>query len=114
MGTSGGFGVVLDREDRQPAMTKAFQRAVIQVDVSRLQVAGQIVKPDGEAVVLRGDFHSGSALIEDGLVGPAMAELQFESLTSECQAQELMPQADAEDRRRILARQIGNGLNGVP
>ena len=75
MGASGGFGMVLDREDRQPAMTKAFQRAVIQVDVSRLQVAGQIVQPDGEAVVLRSDFHPGSALIEHRLIGPTMAEL---------------------------------------
>ena len=106
--------MVLDREDRQSAMTKAFQRAVIQVDVSRLQIAGQLVQPHGEAMVLRGDLHFVGALIEDGLIGAAMTELQFESLTSERQAQELMPQADAEERRWIFARQIGNGLNGVP
>ena len=114
MGTSGGFGVVLDGEDGQSAMTKAFQGAVIQVEVSRLQVAGQIVQPHGEAVVLRGDFHPGSALIEDGLIGAPMTKLQFEGFASQRQTQELMPQANTEDRRRILARQIGNGLNGVP
>ena len=114
MGAGGGFGVVLNREDGQAAMTKAFQRAVIQIDVSGLQVAGQVVEADSKTVILRGNFHFVGALIEHRLIGAPMTELQFESLTSERQAQELMPQADAEDRRWILARQIGNGLNSVP
>ena len=106
--------MVLDGEDGQSAMTKAFQGAVIQVDVSRLQVAGQVVQPDREAVVLRGNLHSIGALIEHGLIGAAMAELQFERLASKGKPQKLVAQANAEDRRRLLARQVCHGMDGVP
>ena len=67
--------MILDREDRQSAMAKTFQGAVIQVDVSRFQVAGQVVEPDCEAVVLRGDFDFVGALVEHRLIGAAMTEL---------------------------------------
>ncbi len=56
MGAGGGFGVVLDAEDRQMSVSKPFERLVVEVDVARLDVGRQRRGIDGEAVVLSGDL----------------------------------------------------------
>ena len=113
MGAGGGFRVILNREDGQAAMTKALERAVIQVDVSGLQVARQFFEADSKTVILRGNFHFVGALIEHRLIGAPMTELQFESLSAQRQSEKLMSQTNAEHRRRILSRHVSDGSNGI-
>src|SRR5579885_795886 len=52
----GRLGVVLDAEQRPAAVAHPLQGAVVQVDVRRLQIGGQGVGGNREAVVLRRDL----------------------------------------------------------
>src|SRR6266478_9164761 len=103
------LGMILNREDGQTAVTEALQRPVVEIDMSRLQVARQIVLLDREAVVLRGDLDFLSALIEHRLVRAPVAEFQFERLAAPRLTQNLMTQADAEDRRQRLSHELAHG-----
>jgi hypothetical protein len=47
----------------------AFQGAVVEVEVGRLQVARQGVEVDGEAVILGGDLDAPGELVQDRLIG---------------------------------------------
>src|ERR1043166_9991483 len=78
-----GFGVVLHAKDRQRAVAHPFERAVVEVDVGWNQVARQRLRVHREAVILRRDLDLLGALIQDGLIGAPMAELQFEGLRPE-------------------------------
>ena len=111
MRTSGGFGVVLHAERGERLMSQPFDSAIVQVDVSCLDIAWQALIIDREAVVLRGDLDLAVALIDDGLIDTTMAELELEGLRSECLAENLMPQADAKDRH--LAQERMHGFDGV-
>ena len=51
-----GFGVILDREDRQGLVAKAGDRVVVEVDVRDLNIGRQRIGVDGEAVVVRRDL----------------------------------------------------------
>ena len=113
MRSRGRFGMVLDREDGKTAMAHALQRAIVEIDMSRLQVAGQVVQLDREAMVLRGDLDLLGALIEHGLIGAAVAEFQLVRLASQGLPEDLMAQADAEDRWWILPDQLGHGMDGI-
>ena len=64
-----------------------------------------------EPVVLGGDFHFACFQIFDRLVTAPVAELQFKGFPPQCQAQQLMSQADAENGPS--ANLFGYGLNGV-
>lgn len=107
----GGFGVILHAEDGMPAMAHTFQRAVVEIEVGRLDVGGQRVRGDGEAVILRGNFDLACAAIEDRMIGATMAKLQLERLRTQGQTQELMAQTDAEDW--LLADQLTQGADCV-
>ena len=53
----GGFGVVLDAEERQRLVAQAFERLVVQVYVGQLDLVGvDGVGIDGEVVVVGGDL----------------------------------------------------------
>ena len=62
-------------------------------------------------MVLRGDLDPACFAVEHRLIGAAVAELEFERLATQGQAEELMAQANAE--HRFLADQLANGLDGV-
>ena len=74
--------MVLDTENRPTAVTHAFQRAVVEVDMSRFDVPGKLLLVDREAVILRRDLDLLGSIVEDGLVGAAMPELEFEGFAS--------------------------------
>ena len=84
-------------------MAKALDRVVVEVQVRHFQIVGQRFGLDRKAVVLRGDLHPAAVPVHHGLVGAAMAELQLVGLRAAGQRQQLMAQADAEDR--LLAQQ---------
>ena len=54
---------------------------------------------DREAVVVRGDFDALRQLVDDRMVGAAVAEFQFVGFAAEGEAENLVAEADAEDRR---------------
>jgi hypothetical protein len=64
-----------------------------------------------EAVVLGGDLDAARAEVLHGMVGAAMAELELEGLPSACKAEDLVAEADAEDRK--LVDQLARGLHGI-
>src|SRR5438309_840265 len=105
--------MVLDAEDRQSTMAEPFERLVVQVDVAGLDVGRQGGGVDGEPVVLRRDLDLAGALVADRMVGTAVAELQLERPGPERLAEQLVAQADAEDRRARLGRLVDQGAEGL-
>src|SRR5512140_548501 len=92
-------------------MAEALVRSVIQVDMRNLDPGFvQRLRVDGEAVVLRGDLDLAGQKILDRVVPPAMTEFQLEGLPTQSQSNELMTEADAEDR--LLADKSLDVLNG--
>ncbi len=53
----------------------------------------------GETVVLRGDGDLAGGEVLDGLIAAVMAEFEFEGLPAKGVAEDLVAEADAEDRR---------------
>ena len=104
-----GFGMVLDAEDGLAAMAEAFQRLVVQVDVREFDfVLVQRVGVDREAVIVRGDFDVAGDLVEHRMIRAAVAELQLVGFAAQREAEDLMAQADAEDR--LFADQLAHLL----
>ena len=75
------------------------------------QEVGQRLLVDREAVVLRGDFDRARFEILHRLIRAAMAELELERLRAAGQAEQLVAQADAEDR--LLAQQAADRADRV-
>ena len=73
--------------------------------------AGSVGGVDGEAVVLRRDLDLAGRLVADRVIGAAVAELELEGLGAERLAEELMAQADPEDRD---AARVGGGSDQRP
>ena len=80
-------------------MAEAFERLVVQIHVGDFQLVEiERIGVDGESVIVRGDFDLSGDLIQHRMIGAAMAELQLVGLAAQREAQDLMAQADAEDR----------------
>ena len=93
------FRVILHAEYRMAAVTKTFQGVIVQVHVRDLDVGWiERILVHGEPVVVRCDFNSLAHLVENRVVRAAMPELELVGLAAECQPQELVAQADAENR----------------
>ena len=74
--------MILHAEDGQVPVAHALEGAVVEVQVRRDEIGGQVVEADGEAVVLTGDLDPVRLLIQDGLVRPAVARIL--SLNVQC------------------------------
>ena len=85
-------------------MAHAFDGAVVEVDVGDFHVRRQRVRVHGEPVVLGGDGDPSGAEVLDRLVAAAVAEFQLEGGATEGVAEDLVAQADAENRD--LAEQL--------
>ena len=95
MGTGTGFGVVLHPENRLMTMFEGCHRAVFEVEMGDLdQIGRQRLGSECKSVVLTGDLHltGGPA----GMVEAPMAIAELEGASPEGQAQNLVPQTDAE------------------
>src|SRR6266571_1362616 len=95
-----GLGVVLDGEDGQLAVAHPLGRPVVEVGV-RLDEPGLLhrLRVHGEAVVLRGDLDAPGQEVLHRVVRAVVAELELEGLSSEGQTEDLVAEADAENRR---------------
>ena len=129
-----GLGVVLDGRAGDVAQHQALDGAVVEVEVGQLGDA-EVGLPadrlvaldprlaaralDGEAVVLRGDVDPAAGQVLDRVVGAAMAEGQLVGLQADRAAEQLVAEADAEDRAacrsaRGRCRRRSRGRAGSP
>src|SRR6266849_11131246 len=107
-----GLGVVLHGEDRQLPMPHALGGAVVEVHVG-FDEPGLLHRPGihAEAVVLRGDLDAPGLEVLHGMVGAVVAELELVGAAPEGQAQDLVAEADAEDRQ--LADELAHRFHEV-
>ena len=93
------FRVILHAEYRMAAVTKTFQGLIVQVHVRDLDIGWiERIPVDRESVIVRRNFNSLVDPVEHRVVRAAMTEFELIGLATECQAQELVAQADAENR----------------
>src|ERR1051326_5708876 len=90
------FRMELHRPGAQLPTCEPLDRAVVERDVCRLAT---LVRLDGEAVVLARHQHASARALEDGVVRAAVAERELEGLVAGREREQLMTEADAEDRR---------------
>src|SRR3954452_20859297 len=108
VGAGARLGVVLDAAGGDVEQADSLDRVVVEVHVGELRGAelGLDDLPrrsgDREAVVLAGDRDPAGPEVLDRVVGAAVAERQLEGLQARGPAEQLVAEADAEDR---LARQ---------
>ena len=96
----------MELERREAVALKPFDGAVVQRDVADLRgVAGL----DREAVVLGGDEDAPRAGHAHGVVRAAVSERKLERPQAECEPDELVAEADAEER--CAAEQVADGLH---
>ena len=99
------LGVVLHREDRARRVGESLDGAVVQVhvrDLDRLAGGAQRLGVDRVAVVLGADRDLLRREVLPGLVAAVMAELQLLRLAAEREAEDLVAEADAEDRQAAV------------
>ena len=114
-----GFGVVLDAEGRLVEQLQALHHVVVEADVGDLGAAvggvGDRVERgvDGEAVVVRGDLDLAGRPVLHRLVDAAVAVLQLVGAEAERAAEDLVAEADAEQRRPALQHPAHHGDRAV-
>src|ERR1700719_5216094 len=101
--------MILNTENRLAAVTEAFQRLVVKVEMCEFDfISVERIRVHREAVVVRSDLYFLRDLIQHRVIGAAMTELQFVGLAAQCDTEDLMAQANAKDR--FLADQIAHLL----
>ena len=73
---------------------------------------GERVDGHGEVVVLAGDLDRAGRQVLDRVVGAVVAERQLDRLAAECPAEQLVTEADAEDRHP-RPEQVGDDAGGA-
>ena len=86
--------MILDGDERQFPVAQAFHRTVIQIKVAGFQSVFQSFQCYSISMVLRCYMDAPAGQVVDGMIAPAVPELQFESLRAERPADKLMSQAD--------------------
>src|SRR5262249_25504207 len=89
------LGMELQRAGAQLRELESLDRAVVERDVRRLE---SVARRDREAVVLARDQHATPPALEDGMVRAAMAEFELERRVVGREGEQLVTEADAEDR----------------
>ncbi len=107
VGPGPGLGVVLHAEGGHVVAAQALDDAVVEVHVGDLGGA-QRVGGDGVVVVLAGDLDAAGGQALDRVVAAVVAEGQLLGRAAEGGGQQLVAEADAEDRD--LAEQAPDGL----
>ena len=106
----GRLGVVLHREGGDVEGAEALDDVVVEPDVAHLDAAVAVRavelalerRVDGEAVVVRGDLDAAGRLVEHRLVDAAVAERQLVGAEAERAAEQLVAEADAEERQAVV------------
>ena len=90
--------MVLHREYRQIAVADALHSPVVQIFMPKTGDITQRCKINGKAVVLCRDFNLAGLHIHNRQVGAMIAERQLDSPAPQGQTEQLMTEADTEDR----------------
>src|SRR5580704_5833375 len=99
MRTGSGFRMILDAKHGMIAQPEAFESLVVQIHVSDLALArAERIGIHGESVIVRSYFHFIGDLVDDRVIGAAVAELHLVCLAAYRKTQNLIAEADAEDR----------------
>src|SRR3954449_815196 len=99
-----GLGVELDAERRDVEAAQALDDVVVEADVADLdRPVGGVGRPvergvDGEAVVVAGHADGAADPVEHRLVQAAVAEAQLVGAQAQRAAEDLIAEADAEQR----------------
>src|SRR5262249_53375914 len=80
------------------AMTKTFERLVVEIGVGDFDLVGvERIGIDGESMVVRGDLDFAGDFVEHRMICAAMAELQFVRLATNRDAENLVAEANPEN-----------------
>src|SRR5438270_1536775 len=91
--------VVLDAERGQSAVAESLDRAVVQVPVRDVEVAGwDRGRVDLELLVLARDVHAPGVEVLHGVVGAVMPVRETRRRRARGAAEDLVPEADPEER----------------
>src|SRR5712692_6812481 len=94
-----GLRLILHAEQRQVPVPQAFKRIVVQVHVRELDFAlWQRFRIDREIVIVGGDLDLSRLQLFHGMIAAMVPELQLKSLAAKRNSDELMPEADPENR----------------
>src|SRR5436189_4152119 len=93
--TGPGFGMELQRARAKLGEREPLDGSVVERDV---RDRGRLARVDAEAVVLCSHEHAAARALEHGMVRAAMAERQLRRREAGRASEELMAEADAEDR----------------
>ena len=105
-----GFRVVLHAEHRLMAVGHRRHRAVVEVQMGDVHlVLGKACGVERKPMVLAGDLHLASGAA--GMVESAMAVTKLERFTTEGQTEDLMAEANPEQRQRLLREEATGQLN---
>nr|GEU28458.1 hypothetical protein [Tanacetum cinerariifolium] len=107
-----GFRVALEAERRRIGALETLQRTVEQRHVGHAAVGRQGVRVHGKAVVLGRDQHLFAVQVLHRVVGAVVAELHFQGGRARRQAQDLVAEANAE-QRHFFCHQLARGGNRV-
>ena len=105
-----GLRVVLHSKDRFGAVAKPFYRSVVHVDVRDLElrgsrnvfILGRVGSRYREAMVLRRDQHAPRRQLFHRVISASVAVRHLHRLRTLGERQDLMSQADAEDRHAAV------------
>src|ERR1041385_3411004 len=90
--------MILHAENRLRLVPETFDSLIVKVDAINENVGGQCLRLHGKAMILRRDFNAARSEILDRLIGTAMAEFKFERLAPERLPENLVAEANAENR----------------
>src|ERR1022692_824622 len=102
------FRMILHREKWHPYAAQSLDGVVVEIYVRQLGAAAHRISIDGESVILRSDFDSAGPQILDWMIRTMMAEVQFVGFTAKREAENLMAEADTENR--FLTEDAADGL----
>src|SRR5581483_615039 len=89
-------------------LERAVEQALVRRDERR---AVEVRRVDREAVVVRRDEHAARLDVADGVVAAAVPELELPRRRSEREPEDLVPEADAEERQ--LPEELLRALDAV-
>src|SRR3989442_8113640 len=93
-----GLRMVLDRQHRLAAVTQPLAGAVVQVKLRDFDIAGEAIRVDSVAVVLRRDVYAARRYVLHRVIRAAVPEFELEGAGTESSAKHLVAQADAQYR----------------
>src|SRR6185437_9405146 len=97
--TRARLGMVLHAEHGAAGAGEPLVAAVEQADMGHLDAGGQRLAVHREAMILAGDLDPPGGELLDRLVGAAMAAIELVGPPTQCQSEQLVTEADAEQRQ---------------